>query len=107
MVRSGLPPPAHVNVALPGACFKLLVESAQLLRVHLSHTLLFPFLPCLIFHDLQKAQSQSGAQHHVSCDKAIPSAPTEESAIWWAPYDFVGVLVTKGPFSELELFCGL
>ena len=51
--RSGLPPPAHVNVTLPGARFKLLIESAQLLGIHLGHLLLFPLLPCFILHDLQ------------------------------------------------------
>ena len=51
--QSGLPPSAHVNVTLPGARFELLVESAQLFRIHLGHALLLPCLPCLILHNLQ------------------------------------------------------
>ncbi len=77
-VPSGLPSSTHVNVALPGARFELLVKSAQLLRIHLRYALLLPFLPCLIFHDLQNARTQSGAQHHVTCNRAMLLAATEE-----------------------------
>lgn len=95
-VRSGLPSPAHVNVTLPGARFKLLVESAQLLRIHLRHTLFLPFLPGLIFHDLHEARDMSKSSN-TKCTSTLQSSATDDFKVsGWAPSEFCTSLSPEG-----------